>query len=537
MKISLEKMELDTVELNSVLTFINKLSENCNPILYSIRKEYWNRLNLPESGFAKWWNKILTDTLEETGVFGDVTLTNDKDVLFYDINLIERNIKIGFVGKSDEQETAVNLLNEFKRKIMLAAQSLNAENSVWVSKEYDQQILQAIENQSSVCIPSEEETDLSLVLEDAKTRNFLYKIKDCSSTSIAKIFPQSDIPQIAPIVDIFEKRKVITKEFVVQCGKTGQPILKVSSRNALEETPQGANKCFICGNSLANETIDEIISCSEIGKKFIENGFWLQIRILHSLKQAGVDLNKVRIWQGDNSFIYLFSIINGQSYLFVLTDKKTTVDDMYKINLYISSYNIENVLLISTEPIPLLIKKHIEKSSGSEASFNFIETLEAIDKMIDLFIIDRSSAYISNQLSNFVDFTPVKLNELIIKSVANREEDEDSNESMQILSEENVEKEPENKTEENIADKPKQLKPETEHKKETSENTAKSETKQKKSKLPASLEIPTKKESLKDDFIIEEELLPEDLSIDKLSVDELSELSDLSNLSLDDPLN
>ena len=177
------------------------------------------------------------------------------------------------------------------------------------------------------------------------------------------------------------------------------------------------------------------------------------------------------------------------------------------------------------------------KSSGSEASFNFIETLEAIDKMIDLFIIDRSSAYISNQLSNFVDFTPVKLNELIIKSVANREEDEDSNESMQILSEENVEKEPENKTEENIADKPKQLKPETEHKKETSENTAKSETKQKKSKLPASLEIPTKKESLKDDFIIEEELLPEDLSIDKLSVDELSELSDLSNLSLDDPLN
>ena len=210
---------------------------------------------------------------------------------------------------------------------------------------------------------------------------------------------------------------------------------------------------------------------------------------------------------------------------------------MYKINLYISSYNIENVLLISTEPIPLLIKKHIEKSSGSEASFNFIETLEAIDKMIDLFIIDRSSAYISNQLSNFVDFTPVKLNELIIKSVANREEDEDSNESMQILSEENVEKEPENKTEENIADKPKQLKPETEHKKETSENTAKSETKQKKSKLPASLEIPTKKESLKDDFIIEEELLPEDLSIDKLSVDELSELSDLSNLSLDDPLN
>ena len=245
------------------------------------------------------------------------------------------------------------------------------------------------------------------------------KIKDITSASITKIFPKDELPSIAPIVDMFEKRQVITKDFVVLCSKTGQPILKVSSKSALEETPQGANKCFICGNPLSKETIDEIVSCSSTGKKFIEHGYWLQVRILYALTKAGVKSDQVRLWVSENDITYMFSIINGQSFLFVLADNKVTIEDIYKIKLYVESYNIDNVLLISTKNIPLIIKKYIESSSTEDVSFNFIESLNAIDDTIELFIIERCSAYISKLLNSFITFTPVKINELVIESITN----------------------------------------------------------------------------------------------------------------------
>ena len=115
----------------------------------------------------------------------------------------------------------------------------------------------------------------------------------------------------------------------------------------------------------------------------------------------------------------MFSIINGQSFLFVLADNKVTIEDIYKIKLYVESYNIDNVLLISTKNIPLVIKKYIENSSTEDVSFNFIETLNSIDDTIELFIIERCSAYISKLLSSFITFTPVKINELVIESITN----------------------------------------------------------------------------------------------------------------------
>lgn len=418
MKISLKTIEPEAMEAGSVLNFINELSEAYEPVLFSIRSEYWKRLNLPQHNFNSWWTETVSETLDEEGIFGDIIMTESKNILYYKADIIEKKIEAGFIGKTAENDA----FEAFTANVLgCARRNFNCSGEDWHEAKYDESILKAISERSSIVTPTKEEDELSIILEDLRTRDFLFKIKDCSSTSIAKIFPPEEIPAIAPIVDMFEKREVITKDFVVLCSKTGQPILKVSSRSALEETPQGANKCFICGNPLSQEKIDEIVSCSKHGKHFIEHGYWLQIRVMHALAKAGIPSDQIKIWQGDNDLRYLFSIINGQSFLFVLADNQITVDDIYKMNLYISSYEVKNVLLISTEKIPLIIKKYTQNANNGEVSFDFIETIEAIDEAVELFIIERCSAYIEGILSSFINFTPVKLNGLVIDSITNRE--------------------------------------------------------------------------------------------------------------------
>lgn len=414
MKISLKKAEFETLELNVVLNFIREISAHYQPILYSIRKEYRKRLGLPEETNDKWWDEITSEKIEDEGIFGDVILNKNKDILFYKIELYEKYIQIGFIGNNDIDE-----FNSFFDYISKTAEKHFGKQINWIENQYDPETRHVIEEQSTICNPTEEENELSITLEDEKTREFLMKIKDITSASITKIFPKDELSSLAPIVDMFEKRQVITKDFVVLCSKTGQPILKVSSKNALEEAPQGANKCFICGNPLSKETIDEIVSCSSTGKKFIEHGYWLQVRILHALEKAGIKSDQVRLWVSDNDIIYMFAVINGQSFLFVLADDKVTIEDIYKIKLYVESYSIDNILLISTKNIPLVIKKYIENSSTEDVSFNFIESLNSIDDTIELFIIERCSAYISKLLSSFITFTPVKINELVIESITN----------------------------------------------------------------------------------------------------------------------
>ncbi len=414
MKISLKKADFEIMELSAVLNFIRELSAHYQPILYSIRKEYRQRLGLSEDTNDKWWDEITSEKLEDEGIFGDIVINKNKDILFYKVALYEKYLQIGFIGNND-----IDDFDSFFTTVSDIAKKYFGENTNWILKEYDQETKHAIDDQSIICEPTSEETELSIILEDEKKRDFLMKIKDITSASITKIFPKDELKSLAEIIDEFTDRNVITKDFVVLCSKTGQPILKVSSRSALEETPQGANKCLICGNPLSKEILDEIVSCSPSGKKIIEHSYWLQVRILHALEKIGIKSEEVRIWTSDNDIIYLFSVINGQSFIFVLADNKITIEDIYKIKLYVESYNIDNVLLISTKNIPLVIKKYIENSSTEDVSFNFIESLNSIDDTIELFIIERCSAYISKLLNSFISFTQVKINELVIESITN----------------------------------------------------------------------------------------------------------------------
>ncbi len=409
MKTILRKIEFENITPEYIYDVLDKVSQRYEPLIFSIKREYWRKLGLAEDGFKDWFIEGIKK-LPVNCECGDMIMSGENNLYFYKFIPEEKSLYAGLISKVEKDG-----FEQFCGELIKMLQEANLQfSSSWIDVAYSGDIIDSINEQSEVFTPSKQDMEASKYLEDELARKLLSKIKETSGSSISKIVSSAELPKIGPVVDEFEKLGIITKDFVVLCSKTGQPILKVSSRSALDETPQGTNKCFICGNPLSKETIDEIVSCSDFGKNLLERGYWLQVRMLSALKRLGVPMDTVRVWSDDSDIAYMFSIINGQPYLLVLCNNPVTLEDVYHINIYVSAYSVKNLLVISTEKIPLLVKNYIEESNASNTAVSFVESLTAIDDAVEFFVVKRGASYVSELLSSFIDLIPVNIHELVV---------------------------------------------------------------------------------------------------------------------------
>lgn len=415
MKIALKKLEFNSLYPNDVYDVIDGISRKYEPILYSIKKEYWKKLALPEEGFKEWFIDGLKK-LPLNSSCGDLIMIASNSLYFYKFVFDENCVYVGLISDGDNDANYDSFCSELKRLFENTKLSVSSD---WFDVSFDPDILEAIKEQSQLFAPTNADISAAKYLEEETSRKFLEKISATTGVSLSKIVSQSEMAKFGPIVDHFEKEGIITKDFVVLCSKTGQPILKVSSRSALDETPQGTNKCFICGNPLSKETIDEIISCSDFGKRLIAQGYWLEVRMFSILKRLGVPAEGVMVWSDTVGISYMFSMINAQAYLFVLCSNPITLEDVYNINVYTSAYSVENLLIASTDKIPLLVKKQLEEFNLNKTSVSFAESLSSLDDSVELFVVGRGSDYVSKLLNSFIDLTPVSIHELIISMFSN----------------------------------------------------------------------------------------------------------------------
>ncbi|MDQ7824204.1 MAG: hypothetical protein RDV48_15485 [Candidatus Eremiobacteraeota bacterium] len=382
-----------------------------NPLIAGMKREYWNRINLPSGDVEKW----LVDEFVPAGdtrFLGDLLMMDPDTLFYYKFDRSEQSLEVGIMTKGDPQ----NLMTFCTQvKEILEAGRASFFND-WNDIEFSSEALQTIMETSMVLQPSPQEVQAARALEDENARKFLEKIKGADATSLYKLVDPKELPRLAPTVDMFEKMGLLTKDFIVQCSKTGQPILKVSSRSALEETPQGANKCFICGNPLSKETIDEIVSCSDFGRKLVDRNYWFPVRVLSALEKYGIPTAAVRVWNSENDLINLFFTKNEQSYLFMLCNRKLTLDDAYYINGYLSAYGISHALVISTEKISLIMRKHIDENNKGTA-ISYIDSFSDCDDMVAYFLLEREKVYVSTILESFSPLTPVRIQDLVLKRV------------------------------------------------------------------------------------------------------------------------
>lgn len=395
-----------------VKVFQKNMQARFNPLISSMKREYWNRISLPSGEVENWLINELTAE-GSPAVIGDLIMVDPETLFYYKMEKGQDFVEVGIISKGDSK-SLVSFCSQVSE--ILQNSDVNATGD-WFDVEYGSEVQQSIRESSKTLEPSAQEIQASRFLEEELARRFLERIKGAEATSLYKLVDPKDLPRVGPIVDKLEKMGLLTKDFVVICSKTGQPILKVSSRSAIEETSTDANKCFLCGKPLSQETIDEIVSCSDFGKKLVENDYWFPVRLLSALESYGIPLKEVGVQAAENGLVNLFLVLNGQIYLFVLINRKLTLDDAYFISAYISAFTINHALIISTDKISSIMKRHIE-DSNKDTTLSFVDYLKNFDNTITYFLMEREKAYLEKVLEPFTPLTPISIQTLVLKRVA-----------------------------------------------------------------------------------------------------------------------
>lgn len=420
MKSSIKTIEFKPRSKAEIYSALAALAAEFKPMIYSIKYEYWKKLSLKEGGFEDWFLENLK-TYDTAQPIGDLIFSEDS-ILYYKFRFSNNSIEIGSISKNDREE-----ISQFSDRLTSILQKLNFEFvDDWKNEEYSKELYDSISTISTHLNLTDRDIEGGKLLENEATRRILEKILENNGASINKIVSPDDSASAIPTIELFENQGIITKDFVVLCSKTGQPILKVPSRTVLEETPQGNNKCFICGNPLSKETIDETISCSEFGISLLKDDYWFQVRMYTILTGLGCKGEELHFWHDNKKIIYIFSIINSQPCMFVLCNKKLEIEDMYRINIYTSAYSIENLLIISTDKIPLIFKSYMEDKNKGKTYTAFIESLVSLDEAVELFLINRSHSYVVNLLNSYVATTPIDINSLVSEAFIDTSDVEES---------------------------------------------------------------------------------------------------------------
>ncbi|MBQ7568052.1 hypothetical protein IJT17_04530 [bacterium] len=249
-------------------------------------------------------------------------------------------------------------------------------------------------------------------LMDSASRNLLAKIKDAGSIFLNKIYTD-DRKTTEAYIRNFEALKLINKEYAVLCRRTGQQILRVAERSTIDESSQKSFKCFICGNPIAQEVVEEIATSNDLCSEMFNDNKWLLVLIQGILGELGVPSEAIRVYRDPNLPARLFLNINGLRFLLVLCTEELNLDQANLISAHLTAYSLHQAIIVSTHNISTLMRHHLAKLNENTV-FHFICDLNNLDASIKDILLGELRNHVIAQLNDISKATPICIPSLVI---------------------------------------------------------------------------------------------------------------------------
>ncbi len=401
------KVILDKEDANKLL---DDLSENYDLMIYEGKKEYLDRLGLDISDSSYVKEKLYPSDTPILG--GDIVYLPPDSMLYYKINENSETIEVGVIGDVKREE-----FEEFALHVKTSIyDALDDPDMSWEPvKEVSSSFKMLIENGTSV-VPKEKEIEASTLLAKLENRRLMEVIMEEESIILDKLAEEVKRDDLEEAIKVFEDMGLITTDFSLLCSKTGQQILKVPDKPALEDMAKKGFKCFICGNSIADEKLVRLISCSDFGRKMLKDDYWFLVLTLNALNTIGIRYEDMFIVTGDSPDIKIFLDVNDEGMMIQLVKRKLSLDDAYLINAHISAYKLQYVILVSTTPLSLLMKSHLREVNPS-CKISFIEGIEDLKSNIEKVTIEHEKDRLCKIMEDFSTLTPLPVEDLVMKKI------------------------------------------------------------------------------------------------------------------------
>lgn len=385
------------------------LAENYTPLISEIKQEYVTRLNLPAEQ---------SETLAPQAASfqaGEIFLTKEGGILYYAVSKDTGALIAGGLFKDNKDQVFDDFIGQLEKALNKIDGKLKPE---WETAS-PKNISNLLQETEPANLPEKKEllgADNLQNSDNFKLLSFLQDIKNIYLQELMDKVPEAKDPeQLAQM----EKAGLIQRDFVVLCQKTNQQILRVGSKSGLEDSAQKGLKCYICGNLLSAEKTEEIITPSEIGLKLLKDNLWLRCLVVDCLSKLNFTPEEIRIAPEASS--HLFLTINGESMLLVLMTQPLELTHAQLINAHIASYGIKELILLSKQPIPTLIKGYLSQNNP-DCKIHYLENLDKMEKELGAILQKSQEEKVTCQLKPFDELTRILLHNLLLKSLPAAEE-------------------------------------------------------------------------------------------------------------------
>jgi hypothetical protein len=402
-------MDIQRKELQSEFTpslpslLVSELKGEFTPLITTVKQEYYTMLGLP---FSLESSMPLAPYTTLAG--GELYLSKTGDIFYFKLSGDRTILECGGILKNGDSIA----FSQFLEKTKSAAEKESKGNDLEWKTLTHEEAFKELANKGSTLNPTPEEIAVAKELEDPNLLRILIKTQNMSSFSVRDLSNfVEDIKNIETLLDKLVQTGLMTKDFVVLCREKGQQIIKVGSRQAIEETSQKGLKCFLCGKPISEESIEELLSCTDLARKLMFNGYWMPVRILEGLGKLGIKPQDV-VEDSREDFFTLYFYTSGEIALIAPFDRRFTMQDAYTLNAKLSVSNASIGVLVSTQPISPIFREFLIQSNPSR-SLHFIEMFGGFEEKLEQILKQRRQENVRKLLEPFTQLTPVVLRDLI----------------------------------------------------------------------------------------------------------------------------
>ena len=266
-------------------------------------------------------------------------------------------------------------------------------------------------------------------ISDPKIRDILIEFSRKDNILLSDFLEErksEDKDKLKRILNFLSGQRLLTKNLVVICDKTGQWWnMTIPSKAKLKELEKSGVTCASCGAKISEERIDDLFKISEKGKRLVSSSYWMVGKVVESLHKLGVREEDIFVdvtYNGEE--IDIIALYMACVLVFELKDREFGLGDAYKFHGKISrlAEKAKTALqvvptVITTKTVAKEARKLLSEVAGKSGIFygtgvvralehQFIEGLAEVECEMRRLLDGQVRMVISRRLSNIHDKFP-----------------------------------------------------------------------------------------------------------------------------------
>lgn len=395
-----------------------------------LRNDFPGLIHEVKSGFWKALSLGFKDSGE--AVLGEVYLTGSDSMLYYRVDPNRQFIEAGCLLDGPEGAQTFQGFCERIREAVWPSKA-DTRQATWGPCDDPQERLRMVREEGHTLNPGRAQLDAARALASPSRRRILGSIAGNRNTLLENLATDgTSVMEVGQEVQLLEALGLVQKDFVVFCREQGNQISRVQSYTEIEEATRRGFKCFSCGRPMAEERIDQLLSCTTEGALMTRPNHWLSLLMSQTLTELGVPVDSQVAIRGEATarVSNLFASQDGFLLMFEMREEGVRLDDVYRFLSRVRYYRPDAAFYVTTAPIPSDARMYLD-SSGEHRNVTLIESLDQLEPRIRDVISRKQKERMCHVLRELEPQTRVDVEALVYEFLFGKEVAEEAAAPMQ----------------------------------------------------------------------------------------------------------